>query len=158
MNQNESDFLQAINRVENWQEKKIQYELVIGGITNPNWKITVEKKSYFVKIPGKGTEAYIDRENAHIANLIAASEKIGPKVYYYFDDTGVEIFEWLENYRTLNYGDVFNRKIFSKIIDTIRKFHQHEENSLPVKKNRFEQTFEMMNLCQKFGRISSSRN
>ena len=151
MDQNDKDLLQAVNRVNNWNGKKIKYEPVVGGITNPNWKVIVGEESYFVKIPGRGTESFINRENAHIANLIAASEGIGPAVYYYFEDTGVEIFEWLEGYRTLNYGDVLTRKIFYKIIDTIRNFHKHKGTTLPVKKNPFEQTFEMMDLVKKLG-------
>jgi thiamine kinase-like enzyme len=150
MNQ-EEELLSALNRVKEWRGKDLKYETIAGGITNPNWKVTVNNKAYFVKIPGKGTSSFIDRNNAHVANLIAEKEGIGPAVHYYFPDTGVEIFEWLEGYRTLNFGDVFNIEIFYKIIDTIKKFHQHKETILPSKKNPFEQTFEMMDLAKKMG-------
>lgn len=146
--QNEKDILDVIYRIIAWKGKDIKYERVIGGITNPNWKVTVEYKSYFVKIPGKGTESFIDRNNAHTANLIAANENIGPVVCYFFEDTGVEVFEWLEGYRTLNFGDVLNKDIFYKIIDTIKKFHQHKEMKLSFTKTPFEQTFEMLKLAQ----------
>ena len=150
-NQNERDLLEAINRIDDWKGREIKYEPVVGGITNPNWKVTVEGKAFFVKIPGRGTEAFIDRDNAHIASVIAANEGIGPAVYYYFEDTGVEVTEFLEGYRTLNFGDVFNKEIFYKIIDTIRKFHQHKETKLPITKTPFEQTFEMMSLAKELG-------
>ena len=151
MDQNERDILHAISQVEDWKGKEANYEPVSGGITNPNWKVSVDNISYFVKIPGRGTDSFIDRHNAHLASVIASNEGIGPVVYFFFEDTGIEIIEWLDGYRTLNYGDVFNQKIFYKIISTIRKFHQHSEITLPTKKTPFEQTFEMMKLAKDLG-------
>ena len=48
-----------------------------GGITNPNWKVVVDSRAYFVKIPARGTEAFIDRRCAHAASQIAARLGIG---------------------------------------------------------------------------------
>ena len=151
MDQNEADLLKAIERVDDWRARKITYRPVTGGITNPNWKVIVDGREFFVKIPGRGTGSFIDRNNAHIAGLIAAEEGIGPRIHCYFDDTGVEVFEWLEGYRTLNYGDVYDHKIFNKIIQTIKKFHQHKKTTLPITKNPFDQTYEMMRLARKLG-------
>ncbi len=148
MDQNEKDLIEAINSIDEWKGRKIEYEPVVGGITNPNWKVVLAGKAYFVKIPGGGTQAFIDRNNAHIASVVAAKESIGPLVHYYNDCTGVEIFEWLEGYRTLNFGDVFNKEIFYKIIETIRKFHQHKELILPLKQSPFEQTYTFLNLAK----------
>lgn len=54
----------------------------------------------------------------------------------------------LEGYRTLNFGDVFNREIFYKMIDMIRKFHQYKETRLPVTRTPFEQTHTLMRLAK----------
>ena len=148
MDQNEKDLLQAIAQIDDWKGKAIHYEAVTGGITNPNWKVIVDGKPYFVKVPGRGTEAFIDRKNAHLANQIAAKEAIGPKIYYFLENSGVEVFEFLEGYRTLNYGDVFNRDIFYKIVATIRRFHQHHETRLPLTQTPFEQTRTFMQLAK----------
>jgi thiamine kinase-like enzyme len=151
MEDSENKLLEAIRFVDSWKNHDIKYEPVSGGITNLNWKVFVGGKYYFIKIPGKGIGELINRNNAHIANVIAETEGIGPKVYFYFEDTGVEIFEWLEDYRTLNYGDVFNPHIFNKIVETIRKFHQHKENKLPEKKSPFAQTREMIQSAKAVG-------
>ncbi|NMC14793.1 MAG: phosphotransferase family protein [Chloroflexi bacterium] len=151
MNDSETKLLEAIHCVDIWKKKEITYEPGLGGITNNNWKVCVGGEPFFIKIPGKGAGETIDRNNAHMADVIAAKEGIGPKVYYYFEATWVEIFEWLEGYRTLNYGDVFNPVLFHKIIDTIRKFHQHKGTVLPVKKSPFEQTNEMIRLAKEIG-------
>ena len=138
--QNEEDLLHCIHQIEDWQGKKLHYERVTGGITNPNWKVVVEGQAYFVKIPGKGTEAFIDRRNAHAASLIAARAGIGPRVCYFLDDKGVEVQEWLDGYRPLNFGDVYNPKIFTAMVENIRKFHQNPGGSLPLTQTPFEQT------------------
>jgi thiamine kinase-like enzyme len=148
MDQNEKDLLEAIHAIDAWKRKKIEYQPVVGGITNPNWKVLVDGKAFFIKVPGRGTETFIDRNNSHAASVIAAKEGIGPWVHFYLDKTGVEVYEWLEGYRNLNFGDVFNEEIFYKIIKTIRKFHQHKESQLPLKQSPFEQTSIFMNLAK----------
>ena len=148
MDQNEIDLLDAIQRIDDWRQQKISYEPVTGGITNPNWKVKVGDKSYFVKIPGKGTEAFIDRDNAHTANLIADDLGIGPPICYTIDDTHVEVFQFLEGYRTLRFGDVFKAEIFYKIIDTVRKFHQYKSRPLPLTQTPFEQTYNFIRMAK----------
>ena len=151
MDQNEKDISDVIAQVDDWKDKNATYERVIGGITNPNWKVTVNGKSFFVKIPGKETEKFIDRVNCHKANLIAYKTGIGPAVYYFFEDTGTEIFEWLEGYNTLKFGAVFEEKMFYTMIDLIRKFHRYKDNKLPLTQTLFEQTFTMMKLAKEMG-------
>lgn len=147
VDQNEKDLLAALDRVGDWQGKAFRYEPVKGGITNPNWKVVVDDSAFFVKIPGRGTEAFIDRRNCHAANLIAEKAGIGPRVCYFFEDTGVEIFEFMEGYRTLNYGDVYKRDLFYKIIEVARRFHQSNA-TLPLMQTAFDQTFKMFNMAK----------
>lgn len=142
---------EAIARVDDWKGAKITYERVTAGVTNPNYKVTVDGKSYFLKIPGAGTEAFIDRPNCHQANLIAAKVGIGPKVEYYFPDTHVEIFEWLEGYRMLNFWDPLKKDIFNAMADTVKKFNDEKEMKLPLKQTAFEQAFMMMRLARERG-------
>lgn len=148
MSQNDRDLVKAVNRVTDWQGQEIQFEPVIGGITNPNYKVSVDGHVYFLKIPGRGTEAFIDRKNCHVANKIAAEVNIGPKVVYFFEDTGVEIFEWIHGYRTMTWGDAYNKEIFLKTADLIRKFNNYTAEKLPLTQTAFEQTFLMMKLAR----------
>lgn len=134
---------EAVARVDAWKGKEIKISPVAGGITNPNFKIGVEGKNYFLKIPGAGTD-FINRPNCHAANVIAAESGAGPKVCYYYEDTGVEIVEWLEGYRQVTFGDVYNEKIFSKIASTIAAFHNIQGETLPLKQNVFEQAWDMI--------------
>lgn len=134
---------EAIARVEDWKGKKIRYENVIGGITNPNYKVTVAGKNFFLKIPGAGTD-FIDRDNCHQANIIGMESGAGPVVTHYYDDTGVEIWEWLEGYRQIKFGDIYYEKIFRKIAEAIRDFHNIKGHTLPLKQTLFEQAWDMI--------------
>lgn len=134
---------EAIARVEDWQGKEISYEVVSGGITNPNFKVFVDGTAYFLKIPGAGTD-FIDRNICHAANMNASESGAGPKVFYYYEDTGVEIFEWLDGYRNCNYGDVYDKHTFTKIAEAIKFFHKRESEPLPLVESAFDQTRDMM--------------
>ena len=148
MDRNERDILTVIDQVEEWQAKSSQYEPVVGGKTNLNWKVLVEGKAYFVKIPGIGTEAFIDRQNCHQANLIAQKTGIGPRVVRFFDDSGVEIFEWIEDGAPVKFGDVFEPEKLHKMIDVARKFHACKEIELPLVQTAFEQTADMIKMAR----------
>lgn len=59
------------------------YGPVSGGISNENWRVTASDGSgdWFVKIPGNGTEMFIDRKAAFEASQRAAAAGLGPRVY-----------------------------------------------------------------------------
>lgn len=134
---------EAIARIDDWADAKVTYEPVAGGITNPNFKIFVDDKTFFLKIPGAGTD-FIDRNVCHAANVNAAESGAGPKVCYYFEDTGVEVFEWLDGYRQVTYGDVYDENIFRKIAEASAAFHNREGATLPLVESVFDQTRDMI--------------
>jgi thiamine kinase-like enzyme len=140
MSKNDQDLVKAVNRIDDWKGLELSYEPVIGGITNPNYKITVDGQTFFLKIPGAGTEAFIDRKNCHVAN--------GPRVAYFFEDTGVEVFDWIHGYRTMTWGDAYNKRIFLKTADLIRCFNEYKGMTLPLTQTAFDQTFLMMRLAR----------
>ncbi len=133
---------EAIARVEDWQGKEISYEPIVGGITNPNFKVTVDGTNYFLKIPGAGTD-FIDRDNCHAANVIASETGAGPEVCYYFQDTGVEIFQWLDGYRQVTFGDIYDQTMFENMITAIEAYN-NSGKTMPLEQSVFEQTWEMM--------------
>ncbi len=141
------ELMDAINRVEDWRGERISYSEVPIGITNPTWCVTVGTKRYFVKIPGKGTEKFIDRDLVHLANIKAAEAGCGPSVAYWFPDSKVEIFEWLENYVACNWRHAYKEEIFYGMIDTIKKFHDTNVD-LGKTLNAFDQTWEMIKLSR----------
>lgn len=48
-------------------EKCLEFKKVIGGVTNHSYTDLTKNKRYIIRIPGKGTNEYINR-NCEIAN------------------------------------------------------------------------------------------
>ena len=61
----------AVGRVPQWRGKNIAYASLVGGLMNQNWLIEVEgdTRRYFVKVPGEGSEMFIDRMTANEAAM-----------------------------------------------------------------------------------------
>lgn len=115
----------TLGRVPGWTDRAPRYQPVGGGITNSNFKVTMAGPgpAFFVKIPGRGTEAFIDRRAANQAAMNAHSVGLGPRVHHFFEDTGVEIAEFLEGMRSCNSLQFQDRPIRDLAIDCYRQFH-----------------------------------
>ena len=133
---------EAIARIDDWKGCDISYEPVAGGITNPNFKVTVDGTDFFLKIPGDGTD-FIDRECCHLANKAADETGAGPKDFYYFPDTGVEVFEWLEGYSPVTFSEALNEELLTQVITKISKYH-NSGVVLPVESTLFDQAWDMI--------------
>jgi thiamine kinase-like enzyme len=128
----EQDIESALRRVGPWAGRRITYRPVSGGITNTNWRVTVEGNGceYFVKIPGKGTEMFINRGAAMEASHRAETLGVGPAVFDYLAADGVEISEFIRDRRSCTNADFRDSKIRLAAIDAYRRFHSAERLSL----------------------------
>ncbi|PTW46627.1 phosphotransferase [Rhodovulum kholense] len=83
------------------------YGPVSGGISNENWRVTATDGSgdWFVKIPGNGTEMFIDRAAAFEASQKAAAAGLGPRVYDDLAAEGVEINDFMADRRPSTHSD-----------------------------------------------------
>lgn len=116
---------QAIAAVPAWQSCDITYRPVSGGISNANWRVDVAGASgaYFVKIPGEGTERYINRDTAHEASLKAAQTGYGVQVVMYLRELGVEIFEFMAGWRSASNQDFQQRTIRHRALQALKSFN-----------------------------------
>ena len=76
--------------------------------------------------------------------MIASDSGVGAKVFYYFPDTGVEVFEWLDGYRTTCTGDMYNEEICLAAIKAIKEFHNLPGAVLPLEQSLFDQNRDMV--------------
>ena len=133
---------EAIARIDDWKGKDVKYERITAGITNPNYHVFVDDQEFFLKVPGAGTD-FIDRDNCHAANQIASDAGVGAKVFYYFPDTGVEVFDWLTGFRMTNVTDSYNWDITKAAIECIRDFANLPGAQMPLVQSVFEQAEDM---------------
>ncbi len=134
----ERQLADALGRVEELRDHELSFAPVTGGITNTNWHIRVEPagEEYFVKIPGRGTERFIDRRNSVEASRTAAAAGCGPAQRWGFPDTGVEVFDWLAGYRPASNDEFVDPEVRSGALAGIRAYHG--QAPLPQSKTIFD--------------------
>ncbi len=83
-NRQETLIEQAIVCFDGWKGRQAYYAPGSAGrgISNANWRVEVEgfAPAFFVKIPGQGTEMFINRLTAHEASIKAAATGYGAPV------------------------------------------------------------------------------
>jgi thiamine kinase-like enzyme len=128
----------AIVRVAAWKGRGLSYRPVLGGISNTNFRIEVEGDplGYFLKIPGRGTEMFIDRKAALAASKQAEQIGVGPRTFDYLDHLEIEIAEFIEGRRPSTHRDFGDPAIRAEAVRTYRRFH--EAPALPLTKTVFD--------------------
>ena len=123
----------------------------LGGLTNLVHKVEMDTQSVVVRIPGPGTEEYINRSiEAHNAK-VAAKVGVSPKVIYANADSGIMITETVQNIETMS-PDLFKeRKEAPKRAGlALAKLHNSGET--------FEFRFELFSMIDEYLAILSTKN
>ncbi|PJI44946.1 MAG: LPS biosynthesis choline kinase [Rhizobium sp.] len=69
----------------------------LGGLTNMVFRLG----DYCLRIPGKGTEEYIDRANELVATKLVADAGVGPEILYADAETGIFVSRFIEGAATM---------------------------------------------------------
>lgn len=128
----------AVLSVPGWTSDGLTYEPVPGGISNSNWRIflTDQPRTFFLKIPGEGTEHFIDRMAANNASVRAFEVGVGAEVIHFDTETGVEVFEFIEGLKTSTNGDFLNRTVRTNAVHAIKAFN--DANGLNLQKTTMD--------------------
>ncbi|MBC8729507.1 choline kinase family protein [Paraburkholderia sp. UCT2] len=115
----------AIREMPAWKGYDIRYAPVGGGISNTNWRVEVDgaQTAYFFKVPGQGTEMFIDRRTAHEASVKAAITGYGAPVFAFLEDLGVEVFEFMEGWRASSNLDFLEREVRHNALRALKAFN-----------------------------------
>ena len=80
-----------------WPGREATIEVLGGGITNRNFKVTLDDGAYVLRIGGKDTELLgIDRRVEHEASLAAAAVGVGPEVVAFIEPEGYLVTRFIE--------------------------------------------------------------
>jgi thiamine kinase-like enzyme len=118
----------AIIAIPDWRDRAASYQPVYGGISNANWRVSVEGApvDYFVKIPGDGTEMFIDRRTALDAGRKASHLGIGPKVLELPEGSLIEVTEFVTNRRSCTHSDFQDPAVRHAVMGVYRTLHGGE--------------------------------
>lgn len=116
---------EIIAKVDIWKGKEVSYEPLSGGITNHNYTCRVDGEKYVLRIPGAGTETFIDR-NHELSNSIATAKAgAAPVVLAAVPEIGAMVLPFIE-------GEVLHPDTVAaddtkveRIVENIRKVHEN---------------------------------
>lgn len=128
----------AVLQVEAWKGRNMRYRPVSGGISNTNFRVEVanEPHDFFVKIPGRGTEMFIDRQAARAASRQAEAIGVGPRTFDYLDHEGIEVAQFVDDRRPSTHFDFIDPAVRAEAVRLYRLFHQAP--ALPLTKTVFD--------------------
>ena len=107
-----------------------------------------------MKVYGVGSENFVDRALSIAAAKAAHAKGIAPAVLHYDGTAGVEVSEFLADYRASTNADFMRRDFMGRAIDLYRAFNSCEK--LPVTKDVFAMTDEHMEQGDRVGAIRPS--
>lgn len=107
-------------------EASIKEIVPCGGMTNKNYKVTVDEKKYILRIPGNGTEEMIDRKVEKKNIEISSALNIDTKLVYFDDTNGIKISEYINDASTLTGMSAKQESNMTRIVDLIRKLHNSD--------------------------------
>ena len=147
----ERRFENIVGKWPDWAGRNLRYGPVSGGISNTNWRVRVDgaARDFFVKIPGRGTERFIQRDAAHEASMKAHACGYGVPVVGFMVEEGVEIFEFVDGWRTSTNLDFLDSGIRHNAVRALRAFN--DSGPLALTKTVFDMIDEHVSQVAELG-------
>ena len=95
----------------------------VGGMSNFNYKVLFDGKSYVLRIPGNGADGMVERENEELNSMIAQKMGIHPTIEYFNRKTGIKLVDYIENAETLNPTSIQEASNLEQIAAIYRTLH-----------------------------------
>jgi thiamine kinase-like enzyme len=140
---------EVVKKIPDWDGKDIVITPLSGGLTNSNFKVTVDGVPYFVRVPGASTDLLaINRDNEYHNSKAAFVAGVGPKVLYHLPEYNVMVLEFL-NGKTMSKDSLNEPGMPTRMAEAIKKL-----NNGP----RFLQDFNMFRLTEYYLSLCKERD
>jgi thiamine kinase-like enzyme len=140
---------EVVAKIDDWQGRDVQIGHLSGGLTNTNYKVLVDGKPFFIRVPGEGTELLaIDRNNEYHSSKAAADAGVGPRILYHFPEYSVMVLEFLDG-KTMSKESLNEPGMPTRMAQAIKRLHAGE---------RFLLDFNMFRLTEYYLRLCKERN
>lgn len=123
----------------NINSDEIEKITAVGGMTNKNFKVTLNKVDYILRIPGNGTEEMISRTNERHNSLLANKLGIDTDILHFNEISGIKLSKFINNAETINPKTAKREDNMLLVTDILKKLH----NSDIEFNNRFD-VFELI--------------
>jgi thiamine kinase-like enzyme len=106
-----------------WPGRALELEPLGGGITNHNFKVSVDGADYVLRIGGKDTELLgIDRSVEHGASVVAAELGVGPEVAAFVEPEGYLVTRFIKG-RPIPIEEMREPETVCRAADVLRRVH-----------------------------------
>jgi len=114
-----------------WNGKLIKVNPINGGITNTNYEITVDKKSFFLSMPSSNSELLnIDYRNKYYNNKICGENNISPRVIHFIESENLLVTEFIKS-ESSSLESFQSSKEIKELVKNIKLLH----NAKPFLRN-----------------------
>jgi thiamine kinase-like enzyme len=116
------DTREIVERI--WPGRETEVEELGGGITNRNFKVSLDGEAFVLRVGGKDTELLgIDREVEHAASRMAASLGVGPEVERFVEPEGWLVTRFVEG-RPVEPEEMREAARLEAAAATLRRIHE----------------------------------
>lgn len=116
----------AIARIDDWRGRTVDWQEIGGGITNHNYVVTVDEGrggTYVLRIPGAGTDAFIDRDRELGNHASAAEAGISPPLLHVLEPEMCTVVPFISG-ETMHPDTLAGHSDrLEKVVDVIRTYH-----------------------------------
>lgn len=139
----------VIAAIPEWSGRTIDVEPIAAGLTNDNYRVTVDGSPVFVRIPGPSTDLLaVDRANEAHNTAAAARAGVGPTVLHRIPTLGALVLEWLPG-RTMSNEAFAEPGMPERVAATLRRLHAGP---------RFRDDFDMSRTAERYLRLCDQRS
>jgi thiamine kinase-like enzyme len=139
-----ADIAAVVGHVPGWAGREIRIAPIPAGLTNANYRVEVDGRLYFVRIPGAATELLaIDRGNELHNTRAAAEAGVGARVVHHDVESRAIVLEWLPG-RTMSNEAFSAPGTPTRIAEVLRRLHAGP---------RFRDPFDMFRLSERYLRL-----
>jgi thiamine kinase-like enzyme len=118
-----------------WPDRTPRLEPLGGGITNHNFKVSLDGEAFVLRIGGKDTNLLgIDRRAEHAAACAAAAAGSGPEVVAFLEPEGALVTRFVEG-RPLSLEEMRSPDAIARAVAALKPFH--DGDSIPARFDPF---------------------
>jgi thiamine kinase-like enzyme len=140
---------EVATRVPGWAGREIRVSPIAAGLTNQNFRVEVDGRPYFVRLPGASTDLLaVDRGNELHNTRAAAQAGVGPQVVHHDPESGALVLDWIEA-RTMSNQAFAVPGTPVRIAESLRKLHAGP---------RFRDDFDMFRLTEYYLSVVDGRS
>jgi len=139
---------EVVSKIEDWRGKDISIQPLSGGLTNTNFRVTVDGTPYFIRVPGESTELLaIDRNNEVHNSKAAAEAGVAPPVLYHLPEYNVMVLKFLDG-QTMSKESLNETGMPTRMAQAIQRLHAGP---------RFYSDFNMFRLTEYYLKLCDAR-